>query len=92
MAQVKCRPVLKVALERFILMIPCALNLADIMGADPIYLLGVDCNSVGKDQKNFHDEYELAGFDRAGDHQYESFKRYLITQDNIFTISNRILI
>ena len=51
-----------------------ALNLADIMGADPIYLLGVDCNSVGKDQKNFHDEYELAGFDRAGDHQYESFK------------------
>ena len=51
-----------------------ALNLADLLGCDPIYLLGVDCKSVGKGQANFHNDYEKAGFRRAGDHQYESFR------------------
>lgn len=51
-----------------------ALNIASILQASPIYILGLDCNAIGKREVNYHDEYERAGFDRTGDHQYESFK------------------
>ena len=51
-----------------------ALNLADIFGADPIYLLGVDCKSDNGRECNYHRDYEDAGIPRTGDHQYESFK------------------
>lgn len=52
-----------------------ALNLVGILGAAPIYLMGIDCNRryVGGKETNYHTEYEQAGFDRTGDSQYESF-------------------
>lgn len=52
-----------------------ALNLVDILGADPICILGLDCNrnSIGGRENNYHREYENAGFDRTGDFQYETF-------------------
>lgn len=51
-----------------------ALNIADIMGSDPIYILGLDCQSSGGRESNYHDEYERARFERTGDHQYQSFR------------------
>lgn len=52
-----------------------ALNLIDILSARPIYLLGLDCNrrGIGGRERNYHDEYEKALFDRTGDFQYETF-------------------
>lgn len=50
-----------------------AINLAWILGADPIHLLGFDCRSSGKTESNFHDLYERAGFDRTCSSQYKSF-------------------
>jgi hypothetical protein len=49
-----------------------AINLADILGADPIYLLGFDCRSF-KDKGNYHDDYQKDW--QTGRHQYEDFKR-----------------
>jgi len=46
-----------------------AINLAWLLGADPIYLLGFDC-VVG----NFHDDYVKAGFDEAGPIHMNSYK------------------
>lgn len=55
-------------------MVP-ALNLADILGADPIYILGLDCQPVKRGEPtNFHDHYRKAGFETTGNHQLESFK------------------
>jgi hypothetical protein len=34
-----------------------AINLAEILGCDPIYLLGVDCRAEGSVMTNFHHEY-----------------------------------
>ena len=52
-----------------------AMNLADILGADPIYLLGVDLNPLGYTaQTNYHDHYVRAGFERTGDDQLNSFR------------------
>ena len=48
-----------------------ALNLADIMGADPIYLLGVDCDPGERFTANYHDCYEKLGA-QFGWH-YQSF-------------------
>lgn len=48
-----------------------ALNLADILGADPIYLLGVDCNPDERFTANYHDEYKTWGA-QFGWH-YQSF-------------------
>lgn len=54
-----------------------ALNIADILGADPIYILGLDCNPVEPDKPtNFHDHYKKApGFERTNNHQLEEFRR-----------------
>lgn len=51
-----------------------AINLAWLLGADPIYLLGFDCRGEKGDQANYHKDYEAAGFDRAGAFQYDSFR------------------
>ncbi len=50
------------------------LNLVDLLGADPIYLLGVDCNHVGQKTVNFHEFYPNTAEWRTGDVQYDSFK------------------
>jgi len=50
-----------------------ALNMVDILGADPIFILGLDCNRTGGKVTNYHPDYERAGFERTGDDQYESF-------------------
>lgn len=47
-----------------------AINLAEILGARTIYLLGMDCTKDGKDV-NFHDQYPEEW--RAGRHQLDSF-------------------
>lgn len=49
-----------------------AMNIADIMGAEPIYLLGVDCNPIGRENANFHSLYPNDW--RSFDMQLESFK------------------
>lgn len=51
-----------------------ALNLADVFGADPIYILGLDCNQVGGMETNYHGDYEAVRRDRTGDFQYASYK------------------
>lgn len=51
-----------------------AINLACILGMEPIYLLGFDCRSTNGIEQNYHNDYERAGFDRTGQHQYHSFK------------------
>lgn len=51
-----------------------AISLAWLLGADPIYLLGFDCYGQGGQEANYHKDYERAGIDRTGDHQYESFR------------------
>lgn len=53
-----------------------ALNLADILGADPIWILGLDCNPVlAGNPTNFHDHYVKAtGFERTNNSQYEDFR------------------
>ena len=51
-----------------------ALNLVDIMGADRICLLGVDCQEQGEREVNYHKDYDRRGKPRAGDAQYRSFK------------------
>lgn len=56
-----------------------ALNLADILGADPIYLLGVDLNPIPEGKPtNFHDHYTKApGFERVQNQQLEDFRKDL---------------
>ena len=49
------------------------LNLADILGADPIYLLGFDCYRTK--QANFHDKYPADW--RTADSSYDKFARVL---------------
>lgn len=34
-----------------------AINVADLMGADPIYLMGIDCRADTLNMANFHQEY-----------------------------------
>jgi len=34
-----------------------ALNLLDVLGCDPIYLLGIDCRALGNTTGNYHDDY-----------------------------------
>lgn len=46
-----------------------AINLAWLLGADPIYLLGFDCAG-----QNYHDDYVRAGFDQAGVAQLDTYK------------------
>lgn len=46
-----------------------AINLVWLLGADPIYLLGLDCAGG-----NYHDTYLRAGFDQAGKMQLDTFK------------------
>ena len=48
-----------------------ALNIADLLGAFRIYLLGVDCRMQG-DKSNYHDSYPEER--RAGVHQLDSFR------------------
>lgn len=36
-----------------------ALNILDLLGADPIYLLGIDCNKNGKVISNYHSDYPV---------------------------------
>lgn len=49
-----------------------AINLAAILGANPIYLLGVDCKVSGGRTSNYHDSY--TGDWVTLDEQYASFK------------------
>lgn len=35
-------------------------NIAEILGCDPIYLLGFDCDTVGGEYKNWHSDYPKA--------------------------------
>lgn len=52
-----------------------ALNLADILGADPIYLLGFDCR-INQGRANYHQD-QADGYPelwRAREHQMASFK------------------
>lgn len=49
-----------------------ALNIADLLGADPVYLLGVDCVPVGRDNPNFHSLYPQDW--RTPNGQLESFR------------------
>lgn len=52
-----------------------AINMACILDADPIYLLGFDCRSDGQMVQNYHNEYKDAGIDWAvGANQAEVFK------------------
>lgn len=46
-----------------------AINLAWLLGADPIYLLGFDCAGG-----NYHEDYVRAGFDQAGRMQLDTYK------------------
>lgn len=54
-----------------------ALNIADILGANPIYLLGVDCNTADS-KTHYHDDYDRArktdpSWGKTGDQQLMSF-------------------
>lgn len=40
-----------------------AINLAWLLGADPIYLLGFDCRTDGNLMQNYHSDYERMGWD-----------------------------
>lgn len=52
-----------------------AINLAWLLGADPIYLLGFDCRSDGQVLQNYHDEYKQMGLDWiVGANKAEDFK------------------
>lgn len=52
-----------------------AINLAWLLGADPIYLLGFDCRSDGQVLQNYHDEYKNKGWDWiTGGNKAEDFK------------------
>lgn len=53
-----------------------AINLADILGGDPIYLLGFDCRVSADKQSNYHSDYEKNW--RTGHHQYGNFLRDMI--------------
>lgn len=47
-----------------------AINLAQILGGSPLYLLGFDCRRFDG-QSNFHDDYKRSW--RTGDDQYKNF-------------------
>ena len=49
-----------------------ALNIADLLGADPLYLLGVDCVPTKRENPNFHSLYPPDW--RSFDGQLESFR------------------
>lgn len=49
-----------------------ALNLADILGADPIYMLGFDCRAEGKFVENYHREYDPTWL--VGSNQAENYR------------------
>lgn len=49
-----------------------ALNVADILGCNPIYILGLDCNAGKGRTVNFHDRYPSHW--KTGDDQYIAFK------------------
>jgi hypothetical protein len=52
-----------------------AINLAWLLGADPIYLLGFDCRSDGQILQNYHDDYKQMGFEwMTGANKAEDFK------------------
>lgn len=52
-----------------------AINLACLLDADPIYLLGFDCRSDGQIVQNYHNEYREKGIDWAvGANRAEDFK------------------
>jgi hypothetical protein len=52
-----------------------AINIAWLLGADPIYLLGFDCRSDGQLVQNYHDDYKNKGFDwMVGANKAEEFK------------------
>lgn len=51
-----------------------ALNLAMVLGADPIYLLGYDCAKGPAGEKNYHSGYPTPGNPAALDKFIEAFK------------------
>jgi len=51
-----------------------AINLAQILGAVWIYLLGFDCKVSNTGGANFHDDYRKAHWDETGNAQFASFK------------------
>lgn len=52
-----------------------AINLAWLLGANPIYLLGFDCRSDGQVMQNYHDDYKKMGWDWVtGGNKAEDFK------------------
>lgn len=52
-----------------------AVNLAWLLGADPIYLLGFDCRTDGNYVQNYHDDYKAKGWDwLTGGNKADIFK------------------
>lgn len=52
-----------------------AINLAWLLGADPIYLLGFDCRTDGNYVQNYHDDYKQMGWDwMTGGNKADIFK------------------
>ena len=52
-----------------------AINLAWILGCNPIYLLGFDCRTDGNYLQNYHDDYRQMGWDwMTGGNKADDFK------------------
>lgn len=51
-----------------------AMNIATILNANPIYLLGVDCRSEGLMMQNFHDDYRSDPMWEVGSNAADNFK------------------
>lgn len=52
-----------------------AINVAWLLGADPIYLLGFDCRTDGNYLQNYHDDYKQKGWDwMTGGNKADDFK------------------
>lgn len=69
-----------------------AINLACILGADPIYLLGFDCRTDGNYIQNYHDEYKKMGWDwLTGGNKADIFKSDMELWVNLHTKDKRII-
>lgn len=51
-----------------------AINLACLLDADPILLLGFDCRAKKGDVNNYHEDYRENGFDLVGQGQFDSYR------------------
>ena len=52
-----------------------AINIAYLLGAEPIYLLGFDCRTDGNYVQNYHDDYKQKGWDwMVGGNKADDFK------------------